>query len=45
MRGFGDEGFSGDGIDTGLPSFGSHGGDVILRAAINYYRGNIAVLQ
>ena len=45
VRGFGDVGYSGDGIDTGLPSFGSHGGGVILRAAINHYRGNIAELQ
>ena len=45
VRGFGDMGYSGDGIDTGLPSFGSYGGGVILRAAINHYRGNIAELQ
>ena len=36
-RGFGDVGNSGDGIDTSLPSFGSHIGGVILRAAINHY--------
>ena len=37
-RGFGDVGYSGDGIDTSLPSFGSHVGGVILRAAINHYK-------
>ena len=36
-RGFGDVEYSGDGIDTSLPSFGSHGGGVILRAVINHY--------
>ena len=45
VRGFRDVGFSGDGIDAGLPSFGSHDGGVILRAAINHYKGNIAGLQ
>ena len=45
VRGFGEVGYSGDGIDTSLPSFGSHDGGVILRAAINHYIGNIAGLQ
>ena len=45
VRGFGEVGDSGLGIDTGLPSFGSHDGGVILRAAINHYIGNIAELQ
>ena len=44
-RGFGEVGNSGDGTDTSLPSFGSHDGGVILRAAINHYMGNIAELQ
>ena len=43
-RGFGEVGDSGFGIDTSLPSFGSHVGGVILRAAINHYMGNIAEL-
>ena len=38
-------GSSGDGTNTSLPSFGSHVGGVILRAAINHYMGNIAELQ
>ena len=37
-RGFRDVGYSGDGIGTSLPSFGSHDGGVILRAAINHYK-------
>ena len=37
-RGFGDVGYSGEGIDTSLPSFGSHDGGVILRAAISHYK-------
>ena len=37
-RGFGDVGYSGNGIDTSLPSFGSHVGGVILHAAINHYK-------
>ena len=37
-RGFGEVGNSGNGIDTSLPSFGSHVGGVILRAAINHHR-------
>ena len=45
MRGFGEVGDSGFGIDTSLPSFGSHDGGVTLRAAINHYIGNIAELQ
>ena len=44
-RGFGEVGNLGDGIDRSLPSFGSHIGGVILRAAINHYMGNIAELQ
>ena len=44
-RGFGEVGDSDLGIDTSLPSFGSHVGGVILRAAINHYVGNIAELQ
>ena len=44
-RDLGEVGNSGDGIDTSLPSFGSHDGGVILRAAINHYMGNIAELQ
>ena len=35
-------GDSGDGIGTTLPSFGSHGGGEILRAAINHYKANNA---
>ena len=37
-RGFGEVGNSGDGTYTSLPSFGSHDGGVILRAAINHYK-------
>ena len=44
-RGFGEVGDPSDGLDTSLPSFGSHDGGVILRAAINHYIGNIAELQ
>ena len=44
-RGFGDVGCSCSEMDTSLPSFGSHDGGVILRAAINYDMGNIAELQ
>ena len=44
-RGFGEVGSSGLRIDASLPSFGSHVGGVILRAAINHYIGNIAELQ
>ena len=36
-RGFGDVGCSCSEMDTSLPSFGSHDGGVILRAAINHY--------
>ena len=35
-------GDSGDGIGTSLPSFGSHNGSEILRAAINHYKANNA---
>ena len=45
MRGFGDVGYSGDGIDAGLPGFGSHDGGMILHAGINHYKGNIAELK
>ena len=44
-RGLGEVGDSGFGIDASSPSFGSHDGGVILRAAINHYMGNIAELQ
>ena len=44
-RGFVEVGNPGDGMDTSLPSFGSHVGGVILRATINHYVGNIAELQ
>ena len=37
-RGFGEVGDSDLSMDTGLPSFGSHDGGVILRAAINHYK-------
>ena len=33
-----DEGSSDVGMSTSLPSFGSHDGGVILRAAINHYK-------
>ena len=35
--GFRDEGGSDVGMSKSLPSFGSHDGGVILRAAINHY--------
>ena len=36
--GFRDEGGSDVGMSKSLPSFGSHDGGVILRAAINHYK-------
>ena len=41
--GFRDEGGSDVGKEQGLPSFGSHDGGVILRAAINHYKAILPV--
>ena len=43
VLGFRDEGGSDVGKEQGLPSFGSHDGGVILRAAINHYKAILPV--